>query len=51
MSLRLENTGRRDISSAQFGQGGPSRINLGLPVVKLVSMAAEPPRALGLTDG
>ncbi|MGW0188198.1 hypothetical protein ACWDV7_20835 [Streptomyces sp. NPDC003362] len=48
VSLRLENTGRRDISSAQFDQGDPLRIVLGLPVVELVSIAAEPPGALGL---
>ncbi|MFD8666228.1 hypothetical protein ACFV1U_12585 [Streptomyces microflavus] len=51
VSLRLENTGRRDISSAQFDQGEPLRIILGLPVVELVSMAAEPPAALGLIPG
>ncbi|MFP1624044.1 hypothetical protein ACLB9X_02210 [Streptomyces sp. 5K101] len=52
VGLRLENTGRRDISSAQFDQGEPLRIDLGLPVVELVSMAAEPPSALGLSpDG
>ncbi|MYT12564.1 hypothetical protein YWIDRAFT_01834 [Streptomyces sp. SceaMP-e96] len=51
VSLRLENTGRRDISSAQFDQGNPLRIVLGLPVVELVSMAAEPPSALGLSPG
>ncbi|MEU6885598.1 hypothetical protein ABZ918_10370 [Streptomyces viridosporus] len=51
VSLRLENTGRRDISSAQFDQGDPLRIVLGLPVVELVSMAAEPPGALGLRPG
>ncbi|WP_405814732.1 hypothetical protein OG241_09005 [Streptomyces sp. NBC_01390] len=51
VSLRLENTGRRDISSAQFDQGDPLHIVLGLPVVELVSMAAEPPGALGLRPG
>ncbi|MFE7114121.1 hypothetical protein ACFU99_01685 [Streptomyces sp. NPDC057654] len=48
VNLRLENTGRRDISSAQFDQDEPLRIVLGLPVVELVSMAAEPPAAVGL---
>lgn len=48
VSLRLENTGRLDISSAQFDQGGSLRVDFGLPVVELVSAVAEPPGAYGL---
>lgn len=50
VSLRLENPGRRDISSVQFDQGTPMRVTLGLPIVELVSMAAEPPGNPGLND-
>ncbi|MCX5328118.1 hypothetical protein [Streptomyces sp. NBC_00140] len=45
VSLRLENTGRRDISSDQFDQGEPLHVVLGTPVVGLLMAAAEPPGA------
>ncbi|MFC8127202.1 hypothetical protein [Streptomyces sp. NPDC057302] len=43
VTLRLECRGTRDISSAQFENGKPIEVVLGVPILELVSMSTEPP--------
>ncbi|WP_406350883.1 hypothetical protein OHB56_40900 [Streptomyces sp. NBC_01635] len=49
VTLRLESRGTKDIATAQFDNGTPIEVALGLPIVEIVSLETEPPHAQGPT--